>query len=211
MKEISFLMAQNNYEQADELLSRVPIERPSLETEALLRILGDWNAINGRWPRAIERFASLAKLHPSDGSGASPDQFKLGIALLESGKRDDYERFRQEMVGRFGSAGGTTNFLDRRIASCLLLPANQQLLQNLQPMADAAQKALSDGPGFRLSSIASSLALLEYRRGNDAKATTLCARCLSSPDCDNPQPPWRMQSRRWRTGGWVNMRKGSRS
>ena len=40
VKEISLLMAQNHYEQADELLSRVPLEKPSLETEALLRIFG---------------------------------------------------------------------------------------------------------------------------------------------------------------------------
>jgi eukaryotic-like serine/threonine-protein kinase len=187
VKEISLLMAQNHYEQADELLSRVSLERPSLETEALLRILGDWNAINGRWPRAIERFASLTKLRPQDGSGTSLDQFRLGMALVESGKRDDYERFRQEIISPFEGAGSTTNFVDRSIACSLLLPANQQLLQNLQPMAEAAEKALADGPGFRLSRIASALALLEYRRGNDAKATTLCARCLSSPDCDSPR------------------------
>ena len=111
VKEISLLMAQNHYEQADELLSRVPLEKPSLETEALLRILGDWNAISGRWPRAIERFASLIKLHPHDGLGTSLDHFRLGTALLESGKRDEYERFRQEIVSRFGSAGSSDQLL----------------------------------------------------------------------------------------------------
>jgi serine/threonine protein kinase len=188
VKEISLLMAQNHYEQADELLSRVPLEKASLETEALLRILGDWNAIGGRWPRAIERFTSLTKLHPQDGSGTSLDHFRLGTALLESGERDEYERFRQEIVSRFGSAGSRANFLpDQLIISCLLLPANQQLLQNIEPIAEAAEKALSGGPALRLPWISSSLALLEYRRGNDLKATTLCTRCLSSPDCSAPR------------------------
>ena len=188
VKEISLLMAQNHYEQADELLSRLPLEKPSPETEALLRILGDWNAISGRWPRAIERFASLTKLHPQDGLRTSLDHFRLGTALLESGERDEYERFRQEIVSRFGSAGSRANSLpDQLITSCLLLPANQQLLQNLEPIAEAAEKALSDGPAFRLPWISSSLALLEYRRGNDLKATTLCTRCLSSPDCGAPR------------------------
>src|SRR4030095_3021050 len=72
---------------------------------------------------------------------------------------------------------------DQLITSCLLLPANQQLLQNLEPIAQAAEKALSDGPAFRLPWISSSRSLLEYRRGNDLKATPLCTRCLSSPDC----------------------------
>ena len=188
VKEIGLLMAQNHYDQADELLSRVPLEKPSRETEALLRILGDWNAINGRWPRAIERFVSLIELNSRGDWGISWDHFRLGTALIESGKRDAYERFRQEIVSRFGSAATTTNSLpDRLITSGLLLPANGQLLRSLEPAADAAEKALADGPAFRTPWTASSLALLEYRRANDVKATTLCTRCLSSPDCDAPR------------------------
>ncbi|HTL57123.1 MAG TPA: protein kinase [Candidatus Limnocylindrales bacterium] len=191
VKEISLLMAQDHYEQADALLSRVPLEKPSPETESLLRILGDWNAISGRWPQAIERFASLTRLYPTDGLGTSLDHFRLGTALLESGNRDGYERFRQQIVSRFGGAESTTNSLpDWLISSCLLLPANQQLLENLNPMAEAAEKTLSDpdrNGTFRLPGISSSLALLEYRRGNDQRATALCARCLSSPDCDAPR------------------------
>jgi tetratricopeptide (TPR) repeat protein len=161
---------------------------PSLETEALLRMLGDWNAIRGRWPRAIERFTSLTKLQPHDGLEPSLDHLRLGTALLESGERDEYERFRQEIVSRFGSAGSRANSLpDRLITSCLLLPANQQLLRDLEPIAEAAEKALLDGPAFRLPWISSSRALLEYRRGNDLKATTLCTRCVSSPYCEAPQ------------------------
>ena len=191
VKEISLLMAQDHYEQADALLSRVQFEKPSPETEALLRILGDWNAISNRWPQAIERFTSLIRLYPTDGLRTSLDHFRLGTALLESGNRDDYEGFRQQIVSRFGRAESTPNsFPDRLILPCLLLPANQQLLQDLKPMANAAEKALSEPDRtaiFRLPSISSSLALLEYRRGNDQRATTLCSRCLSSPDCDAPR------------------------
>jgi tetratricopeptide (TPR) repeat protein len=188
VKEISLLMAQNHYEQADKLLGRVPLEKPSSETEALLRILGDWNAINGRWPRAIQRFASLTKLDSPGNLQVSPDDLRLGTALLESGKRDDYERFRQEMVSRFGAAGSGTNSLpDQLITCCLLLPGNPQLLRSLERAADAAENAFSQATASRAPRIASSLALLEYRRGNDLKATTLSAHCLSSPNCDAAQ------------------------
>ena len=187
VKEISLLMAQNHYAQADELLSRVRLEKPSLETETLFRLLGDWNAISGRWPRAIERFAFLTELHPQDGLETPLDHFRLGTALLESGKRVEYEQFRQEIVSQLGSAGTTNPVPDRIITCCLLLPANQALLRGLEPAADAAEKVPADGPGFRTTWSLLSLALLEYRRGNDLKATTLCTRCLSSPDCDAPQ------------------------
>ena len=185
LKEISLLMAQNHYAQADELLNRVPLEKALPETEALLRILGDWNAIDGRWPRAIERFASLIELDPLDRLGISLDHFRLGTALLEAGKRKDYELFCQQLVSRFGSA--TNPLPEQLITFCLFLPANQQLLSSLKPAADAAEKALSEGNASRASSTASSLALLEYRRGNDLKATSLCTRCLGSPDCDAPR------------------------
>ena len=110
-----------------------------------MRILGDWNAISNRWPQAIKRFTSLTRLYPTDQLGTSLDHFRLGTALLESGNRDDYERFRQQIVSGFGRAESTTNSLpDRLILPCLLLPANQQLLQNLKPLAEAAEKALSD-------------------------------------------------------------------
>ena len=191
VKEISLLMAQNHYEQADELLSRMPLEKPSLETEALLRMVGDWNAINGRWPRAIERFSSLTTLHPQGPLGSSVDDLRLGAALLESGNREGYERFRQELISRLGSTGARANSPpDLVMTSCLLLAADQQLLENLEPMAEAAEKALSDpdqAGTLRVPWLSSSLALLEYRRGNDAKATTLCLRCLSSPDSDAPR------------------------
>src|SRR4030095_5740978 len=92
------------------------------------------------------------------------------------------------MVSRFGSAGSTTNSLpDRLITCCLLLPGNSQLLRSLERAADAAENALSQAPASRAPDIASSLALLEYRRGNDLNATTLSARCLSSPHCDAAQ------------------------
>jgi tetratricopeptide (TPR) repeat protein len=188
VKEVSLLMAQNHYDQADEWLNRVPLEKPSRETEALLRMLGDWNAINYRWPRAIERFASLVKLDPRDDLRISPDYFRLGSALIESGKLDDYERFRQEIVSRFGSVDSTTNFLPERVVKCcLLLPANQQVLRSLERAADAAERALADGPASRTAWTSSSLALLEYRRGKYANATTLCARSLSSPDYNPPR------------------------
>jgi tetratricopeptide (TPR) repeat protein len=184
VRQAALLMAQNHYEQADELLDRVSLQGPSLETEALLRTVGDWNAINGRWPRAIERFASLTKLDPVENSEILLDHFRLGAALIESGRRNDYERFRNETVARFGSA---TNPLPDRLIKCgLMLPANRQVLQSLQAAAEAAEKELAEGRASRAHWISSALALLEHRRGNNVKATALCIRCLGSPSRRSP-------------------------
>jgi tetratricopeptide (TPR) repeat protein len=184
VRKAGLLMAQSQFEQADELLGHTPIQKPSLESQALLRTLGDWNAINGQWPRAIERFSLLVKLEPADDLGVTLDQLRLGAALVESGKRGDYERFRQEVVSHFG---GTTNPLpDRIIKSCLLLPANRQILERLEAPAETAEKELVGGLVSREPWTSSALALLEYRRGNDLKAMNLSARCLNSRGQNGP-------------------------
>ena len=184
LRQAGLLMAQNQYAQADDLLARIPLEKPSLETQALLRTLGDWHAINGRWARAIERFGLLVKLDPLDDLSTTLDQLRLGVALTEAGNRDDYERFRQEMVSPLGSA--TNVFPDRLIKACLLLPANRQVLQSLQATADAAEKELAASSAGRVPWISSTLGLLEYRRGNDLKAASLCTRCLGSTRSNSP-------------------------
>jgi len=187
VRQAGLLMAQSQYEQADELLARIALEKPSLEIQTLLRTLGDWNAINSRWARAVERFESLVKLDPLDREGITLDHFRLGAALVESGRPDDYERLRQEIVSRFGSS--TNPLADRLLKCCLMLPANEQLLQMLQPAADAAEKELAEPDqvgSAREPWTSSALALLEYRRGDDVKAKALCTRCLSSRGSNGP-------------------------
>jgi hypothetical protein len=197
VRQAGLLMALDQYDQADDLLATITLEKPSLESEALLRTLGDWNAIHGRWSRAVERFGLLVKLNPLDDLGVTLDHFRLGAALIESGKPDDYERFRQEIVLRFGSI--TNPLPDRLIKCCLMLPANSQILQNLQTSAEIAEKELefalrakdrqiltAFGSGFRQPWTSSALALFEYRRGDYVKATAFCTRCLSSPGSNGP-------------------------
>jgi eukaryotic-like serine/threonine-protein kinase len=187
VRKARLLMAQNQYELADEVLGLIRLEKPSVESQALLRTLGDWNAINSRWPRAIERFVVLVQLDPPDDPGVTLDHFRLGTALVEAGQRDDYELFRQETVARFGHASSAVNTLpDRLIRTCLMLPANRQLLESLRPAAEAAERELAGGSPEREPWISSALALLEYRRGDDLKAAAFCTRCLNSRGANGP-------------------------
>ncbi|HLH52116.1 MAG TPA: protein kinase [Verrucomicrobiae bacterium] len=185
IRQAGLLMAQNKYQQADELLAQASLEKPSLEAQALLRTLGDWNAINGQWPRAVQHVQLLVKLDPLDSLGITLDHFRLGAALIQAGKESDYDRFRQEIVSRFSR---TTNSLpDRLIKCCLMLPADQETLRSLDASAEAAESELSGGPPSREPWTSSALALLEYRRGNNLKATSLCARCLKSRGRNGPE------------------------
>jgi hypothetical protein len=187
LRKAGLLLAQNNYEQADEELELIALEKLSVESQALLRTVGDWNAINSRWPRAIRRFMLLTQLDPPEDPGATLDHFRLGAALVESGQPDEYERLRQQVVSRFRNVGSAVNTLpDRLIKTCLMLPADRQLLESLRPAEDAAERELAGRLPFGEPWTLSALALLEYRRGNDLKAAAFCTGCLNSRGTNGP-------------------------
>ena len=55
------LVTQRRFEEADELLAKIPLNNPSIEVAGELRALGDWHAMKGHWQQAAERFASAAR------------------------------------------------------------------------------------------------------------------------------------------------------
>jgi len=140
-----------------------------------LRALGDWHATKGRWPQAMERFASLVKVNQFDSPEVtSLDQLRLAAALLETGDRRGYEQWRQSVVARFTPVAAPLS--PSIIKACLLLPAESNLLQWLAAASEV--KTTTNGsvaeirPTVR-QGIAWSDAkvLLEYRRGDLVETT----------------------------------------
>ena len=172
---------------ADHSLAQVSVLQTNQEFAAKFRALGEWNAVNGRWPQAAERFATLVNVDRLDGwDTVSMDLLKLGPALIESGDTNGYERFRQTILTRFGNEANSRT--ERIIKISLLLPANQELIQTLTPQAEVFQKlyvGARDGTGQNAGTAvwrAVSLALFEYRRGNYAEAASWCYFCLAYPN-----------------------------
>jgi hypothetical protein len=168
-------------------MGETPPETPSLEAETMLRRLGEWHVVNGRWQKATERFGALDKLNRLNNlDGITMDYLRLGPALIESGDLSAYERFRHDIIARF--AGKDTLFASRILKVSLLLPANQKLMQDLEQQGQVTEKNLramdqSGNPAVAYQGgwDSISLALLEYRRGNYEKATNWCLHCLAYP------------------------------
>jgi hypothetical protein len=82
-------------------------------------------------------------------------------------------------------------FADRIVKISLLLPANERLVDSLRPVADATAKAFAEadqrGDVFSAAWRCVSLGLMEYRRGNYAKAAEWCERCLAYPGANAPR------------------------
>jgi len=167
---IALLVTQRRFEEADKLLAGIPLNKPSIEVSAELRTLGDWHAANGRWQRAAERFGSLVKMHHLDDPDvASMDQLRLAAALLEAGDRRGYEQWRQSMVAGFTPA--VAPLPASVIKSCLLLPAEPDLLQSLVAALDVdttrnASAARFHPPGRHRVTSSDAMVLFDYRRGD---------------------------------------------
>ena len=115
-------------------ISNVP---PSLESAQTFRFLGEWHALNGRWPEASDRFATLLRMNRFAGRNvAALDLVECGAALAESGDQAGYRHFRELAVTRFAAAPDPVT-AERVIKATLLLPAPQDFYQKLEPFTEA--------------------------------------------------------------------------
>jgi hypothetical protein len=149
--------------------------------------------LQGRWPEAANRLGVLIQINKFDGwDMASLDYLRLGPALVELGDMAAYDRFRQEMIARF--AGTTYPVAAERVVKISLLrPVDPKIISALTPLAALAANSFGNITAgntnaetvFQAAWGSLSLALMEYRQGNYARAEDWCRRCLAYPG-DNP-------------------------
>jgi tetratricopeptide (TPR) repeat protein len=180
------LLNQEQFDDADRLMSQISIKQPMVEGATVFRALGEYYALQNQWQKAANRFNVLLQVDQLDGWDACTlDYLRCGPALVERGDADDYEHFRQAAIARFSA--NTYPFADRIVKICLLLPANEKLLKDLRPVADVTAEAFTTKEDanddiFLAAWRSISLALMEYRSGNYAKAAEWCERCLNYPE-----------------------------
>ena len=188
--QAALFVSQDRFDSADNLLRDVTLFQPTVEGAAVFRAVGEWHALHNRWKQAADGFAQLLRVNELDGVDvATLDYLRLGPALIELGDTNGYGRFRQEAIARY--AGTHSSFADRIVKISLLLPANSRVIEALGPLAEATVKSLAEadasGDVFVAAWRSVSLALVEYRRGNYAKAAEWCRRCLAYPEYNAPR------------------------
>ena len=188
--QAALLVSQDQFNAAEKLLNEITLTEPTVEGAAVLRSVGEWHAVEERWPQATARFNLLSKVDPFDGSDvATLDCLRLGPALIEAHDANAYERFRQETLARFDAA--TCPFPDRILKICLLLPAGKATGESLNKFADVTEKSLAklaaENDPFRAAWRSVALGLWEFRQGNYEKAADWCRRCLSCPENNPPR------------------------
>ena len=188
-------LSQNAYEEADNLLNGYAPTQPSLEGARVFRAVGEWQALQSRWPEAANRFVVLLQINKFEGWDlASLDELRLGAVLIETADLKGYERFRQEVIARFSGTSYPVA-AERVVKISLLRAADPNTMNALAPLADLAAKSFagvaSDNTNaeavFQAAWGSLSVALMEYREGNYPRAEEWCRRCLAYPGNNPPR------------------------
>ncbi|HVU15916.1 MAG TPA: protein kinase [Candidatus Didemnitutus sp.] len=184
VSQAALLVTQEKFEQADRLLNDITLTQPTVEGAAVVRAVAEWHALRLQWKESAQRMDVLFQVNQLDGLDVSTlDCLRGGPAYLELGDTQAYERFRQDAIQRFSPS--PFPYADRIIKISLLLPAGERLIESLRVLADTDAHFLDEadrsGDVFSAAWRSLSLGLLEYRRGNYARALDFCERCLGYP------------------------------
>jgi hypothetical protein len=184
MTRAAVLLSNNQLREADALIAEGGFTNATLEGAAVFRSLGDWNALQGRWPQAADRLELLLQVGQIEsGDAATLDCTRCGSALMECKDLARYEKFRRAAISRFW---GTTDPMvaDRIVKVCLLAPADPALTDALAPLAARAASSFvgdevtDSNEDWKAPWRSISLALWDYRRSRWNEAAAWCRRCL---------------------------------
>ncbi len=178
---VSVLLSEGRTQEADEQLRKTPLASIQLtpQSASVLRSLGNWNSLRGRWPQAAECFQMLIKaddLNQGATLSDSLDVVAIACVLIEGGSIDAFRKFRDWSIDRYAFSG-SANDASRLLHSILIVPMDRPTLERLAPL-----RAVLAEPGFNKNLPRSSrdrelaiwrafgIALLEYRLGNHEEA-----------------------------------------
>ncbi|MGA2246135.1 MAG: serine/threonine-protein kinase [Verrucomicrobiota bacterium] len=142
----ALLVSQGRFDEADKLATSISFDQPSLESSAVLRSLGVWHALQGRWQQSADCFRQLQAVNQLDGWDIlTLDYLGNAAVLAQQGDVKGYDNLRQEAITRCSSTGNPL-VGERIIKASLLLPASQEVLNRLAVLArDARPGSVSGG------------------------------------------------------------------
>jgi hypothetical protein len=191
--QAAVLLSHGALEQADALLDPIPVAlfSPSTEAASVFHTLGERLMLQGNWNKAARRYAVLVQVNQVDkadqSASATVDLLRAAPLLIEAGDIASYDRIRSMELKRL--AGTTTpNAAEQLIKISLLLPADDSMMQLIEPMTHVAADSLTAydpkaNNGYFLAAWRTfALSLWEYRRGNFPGALERLAQCSSYPD-----------------------------
>ena len=100
----------------------------------MLRSLGEWHALNGRWRSAGKWFLQLLQVNQLDDPETRAQDFlRCGAALAMSADPNQFEAFRRDLAWRLARKPDRVAF-GPMLKACLLFPADTNFIGSLQPL-----------------------------------------------------------------------------
>ncbi len=189
---------RGEFAKADALLAATPAELipHTLESADLLRGLGEWHALAGRWHESAVRHFGLARAiieaDDSDSDAVSRSLLPAGAAICKYGSAEQYENFRQTAARRFSDTINPT-VAEQVLKATLLAPADAFTVRALQPLADLVGGALQDREAdqspdpYMDAWRCFALALFAYRRDQADETLLWAERCMRYPSSIEPR------------------------
>ncbi len=135
--QATFLASQGKLAEADRVAATTVFQQPTLDGAAVLRTLGQWQAANGRWPAAADRFAQVLQVDQLDASETVAQDFlAAGAALAAAQDTNRFEAFRARLAGRY-AAEKNPALAESLLRAALLLPAGKNTFELLSPLVQA--------------------------------------------------------------------------
>lgn len=184
--EATAFFQQGKLDKAGALLDEIPEYKAGPDDASMYRAIGDWDAKQGHWTKALSRFAVLCEINQTtnlqNDFDITLDEFRNAALLADQGELAEYEQFRKAVVARH------TGTKDPRIAErilriCLLTKADDEMIRSLSDFDELTVKSLESKTNKLSRELmawhAYSLALMAYRRGNYPAATNWCGHALN--------------------------------
>ena len=188
--QAAVLIGAHNLEAADRLIEELPATQGPLEGAAVFRALGEWNALQKKWPQAARRFNLLLRVAILEGwDYTALDYSRCAAVFVQDRNPEGYDNFRRTILAQFRT---TTDPLvaERTLKNSLLLPPGPEFLTDLMPLYELARKSIparaTTAPDdWMIPWRCVSVGLMEYRRGRFPEATAQLEYCLSFGTADN--------------------------
>ncbi len=178
------LFDSGKYDETERLLNGIEpsLVEPDANHAHLRQHLAEKRVAKNQWRAATDNLAVLLQM---DGTTwnykVACDYFFYATAIVEAGDKAGYERFRRALVNRFKDTTNDPAGAEFWCDKSLLTPADDKLLADLGRLYDVAarrQDYTGDQGPVDQSNNYMCRAIVDYRRGDYAKADELLQHCV---------------------------------
>ena len=169
---VAILLNVGEIGKADALLRQNPLDsiEPSPEAAFVFRSLAEWTATNRHWEQALQCLRLLYQANLLDEPAKiieGTNLLEIGPAMLELGRVDEYEKFRDDVFAKHGDVKNPVG-AEHILKICLLTPADKAFMEKLKSAASICADNSRPDHAF-LDWEALSLALYHHRLHQHAK------------------------------------------